>query len=107
MIATEFYTFINTRQDLEINMSITDIILTGPIRCMRMGVGPRRGSRVKVLEGLLRAWKICAKERSNRAGGGCGRGKPPSHGRDFLKIRIVNKYYAFLSMVNTCFKGRI
>ena len=50
----------------------------------------RRGSRVKVLGGLLGAWKICARERSDRAGGGCGRGKPPSHGRDFLKIRIVN-----------------
>ena len=27
------------------------------------------------------------------------------YGRDFLKIR--NSKYAFLSMVNTCFKGRI
>ena len=26
-----------------------------------------------------------ARERSDRAGGGCGRGIPPSHGRDFFK----------------------
>ena len=28
--------------------------------------------RVKVFGGLLGAWKICARERSDRAGGGCG-----------------------------------
>ena len=44
--------------------------------------------RVKVFGGLLGAWRICARERSGRAGGGCGRGKAPSHGRDFLKICI-------------------
>ena len=69
--------------------------------CMDVHVH-RRGSRVKVLGGLLGAWKICARERSDRAGGGCGRG-----GGGLGLFENTHSKYAFLSMVNTCFKGRI
>ena len=63
------------------------------------------GVRRKKCRGGQTVLGHCARERSDRAGEGVGGGIPPSHGRDFLKIRIGNM--CFLSMVNTYFKGRI
>ena len=55
---------------------------------------PRRGSRVKVFLGGY--WGLGSYVRGSEAterGEGVGGGKPPSHGRDFLKIRIVNMLF--------------
>ena len=57
-------------------------------------VSSRRGSRAQVLGGLLGAWTISARERSDRAGG-YGREESPSHDRDFLKIGIVNMCFKY------------
>ena len=50
-------------------------------------------------------WGTVRGSEATERGEGVGGGIPPSHGRDFLKIRIGNM--CFLSMVNTYFKGRI
>ena len=57
--------------------------------CMYVSV--RRGSRVKVFWGGY--WGLGRYVRGSEAterGESVGGGKSPSHGRDFLKIRIVN-----------------